>query len=229
MHSVEVDGVMLVAHELKAPLALMRQLAFALPDMETEGEQLRTEMVKVSERAMRQINDFLKIRRLEDGLFEMEPVAVRAVCDDVIRELERLFIAEDKNLKVKYSNRAKLVNANTELLFSVIYNFLVNAMCYSEKGTETTRWVHDKGGRVKIAVRDYGPALPVNIWREIKHGGISQPVNIAMRPGSSGLGLYIASKFSRYMGAKIGAVRHHDGASLFVELPISRQASLFTI
>ena len=48
-----------------------------------------------------------------------------------------------------------------------------------------------------------------------------------MRPGSSGLGLFIASRFSRYMNAEMGAIRHSDGTSFYVELPVSRQARLF--
>ena len=227
--NVEVDGALLVAHELKAPFAVMRQLAFALPEMDDDGEHLRSEMVKVSERAMRQVNDLMKVQRLEDGLFEMEPVAVRAVCDDVTSELMRLFDARGRGLKVRYKNRARLVNANAELLFSVVYNFLVNAMRYSGEGTETELSVRDGGGRVKVSVRDYGPTLPVGVWREMKRGYVEKPLSIAMRPGSSGLGLYIASKFSRYMGAEVGAVRHRDGTSFFVELPISKQASLFSI
>lgn len=226
---MEVDEIALVAHEMKTPLAVMRQLAFALPEMSTDGECLRAELVKVSERAMRQVNDLVKARRLEDGLFEMEPVAVRAVCSEVTNELERLFATQNRRLRVKYMNRAKLVNANAELLFSVIYNFLVNAMKYSGEGSETELLVRDKGGKVKVLVRDFGPALPVGIWREMKRGYIEHPVSIAMRPGSSGLGLYIASKFSRYMGAEVGAVRHRDGTSFFVELPVSKQASLFSM
>ena len=134
----------LVAHELKAPLAVMRQLAFALPEMATEGESLRLEMIRLSERAMRQVNDLSRIRRLEDGLFEMEPVAVRAVCDEVTNELARLFDTRGRGLKVQYSNRARLVDANAELLFSVIYNFLVNAVRYSGEGSETVLSVREK-------------------------------------------------------------------------------------
>ena len=87
----EVNGILVAAHELKAPLAVMRQLAFALPEMEPRGEHIRNEMVSVSERAIRQVNDLAKIRRLEDGLFELEPVAIRAGCDEVTRELTYLF------------------------------------------------------------------------------------------------------------------------------------------
>lgn len=222
----EVDGVIVAAHELKAPLAVLRQLALSLGELSVQDEYVRSEMINVSERAMRQVNDLTKIQRLEDGLFEMEPVAIRAVCDDVSRELACLFRKNSRALEIKYLNRAKLVNANRELLYSVVYNFLLNAMHYAKEGSAEMR-VSDMKGKVRVVVRDYGPALPMAIWREMKHGWIEQPVSIAMRPGSSGLGLYIASKFSRYMGATVGAVRHRDGTSFYVELPVSRQASLF--
>ena len=223
----EVEGILVAAHELKAPLAVLRQLALGLPEMGSEGENLRKEMVHVSERAIKQVNDLTKIRRLEDGLFEMEPVAVRAVCDDVTRELTYLFNHNRRDLFVKYSNRSRLVTANRDLLYSVIYNFLLNAMHYSGEQTRAELIVRDFHDRVRIVVRDFGPALPMDVWREMKRGWINKPTSIAMRPGSSGLGLYIASKFSRYMNAKVGAVRHRDGTSFYVDLLISKQASLF--
>ena len=223
----EVDGILVAAHELKAPLAVLRQLALSFDQMDAPGEHIRAQMVKVSERAIKQVNDLAKIRRLEDGLFVMEPVSVRAVCDDVTRELSYLFDCNKRDLFVKYSNHAKLVTANRELLHSVVYNFLLNAMHYSGEQTRSELIVQDNKDKVKIVIRDYGPALPVDVWREFRRGFVIKPNSIAMRPGSSGLGLYIASKFSRYMNAEVGAIRHHDGTSFYVSLPISRQASLF--
>ena len=223
----EVDGILVAAHELKAPLAVLRQLALSFGDLGEKNEHIRSEMVNVSERAIKQVNDLVKIKRLEDGLFEMEPVAVRAVCDGVLRELGYLFSYNKRDLFIKYSNRMRLVTANRDLLYSVVYNFLLNAMHYSGEGTRAELIVKDTRERVRIMVRDYGPALPIDVWRELKRGWIEKPTSMAMRPGSSGLGLYIASKFSRYMHAEVGAVRHRDGTSFYVELPISRQASLF--
>ena len=112
-------------------------------------------LLQVSDRALKQVSDYVRAQRLEDGLFEMEPVAVRAVCNNVTSELERLFATKKRGLRVKYLNRAKLVNANSELLFSVVYNFLVNAMRYSHEGTETELLVKDHAGKVKVTVRDY--------------------------------------------------------------------------
>lgn len=76
---VEVDGILVAAHELKGPLAVLRQLALSLGELTPADEQLRGDMVNVSERALGQVNDLLKIRWLEEGMFKMEPVAVRAV------------------------------------------------------------------------------------------------------------------------------------------------------
>ena len=87
--------------------------------------------------------------------------------------------------------------------------------------------VGENSDKVKVMIRDFGPALPMDVWRSLKKGWVEKPTSIAMRPGSSGLGLYIASKFSQYMNANVGAVRHRDGTSFFVELSPSKQATLF--
>ena len=173
------------------------------------------------------VNDLTKIAHLEDGLFKMEPVSVRGVCDGVVSELIHLFRFNHRDLNIRYTNQSKLVIANTELLHSVVYNFCLNAMHYSDQETFSELTVQDHNGKVRVGVRDFGPALPMDVWRELKRGWIEKPVSIAMRPGSSGLGLYIASMFSKYMNAEVGAVRHRDGTSFFVELPVSKQASLF--
>lgn len=229
MQSGGIDGILTVAYELKAPLMALRQMALALGDLTPADRDLRDEIVAVSERAMRQVNDLAKIRRLEDGLFSLEPVAVRAVCDEVAAELQYLFREEQRGLKVHYANKLRLVSANRELLKSVIYNFAANALHYTDTEAVAQLMVQDRRGAVRVEVRDFGPALPQNVWRELHEGRVEQPRAIAMRPGSSGLGLYIASKFSRYMHAQVGAVRHRDGTSFYVELPVSRQLSLLGV
>lgn len=223
------SGTVVVAHELKAPLSLMRQLALSL-ELEqnpAEVQQISQRIVATSDRAIRQVNDLLKVARLDDALFEMEPVNPRAVCDDVVGELWRLFSFNRRELQIDYRNKRRLVVGNRQLLYSVIYNFCLNAMNYGGEELPSIVSVRDKyGTKVRIAVRDFGPAIPTKIWREIKNGYVEQPVDIAMRPGSSGLGLYIAAKFANYMQGDFGLIRHRDGTSFYIDLPISGQLSL---
>lgn len=225
----EVKSIFVAAHELKAPLSLMRQLALSIQLEDNAASQCRIcqQMVNVSERALLQVNDLTKIARLEDGLFAMEPVSVRGVCESVIRDVEPLFGYDRKKLTIKYKNRQKLAVANSELLYSVIYNFCTNAMRYSDAETTSLLTVSDEKSRIRIDVRDYGPALPAKIWHRLQQGDLTQPTEISMRPGSSGLGLFIATQFAKYMHAHLGAVRHRDGTSFYVELPVSAQACLF--
>ena len=222
-----MESEVVVAHELKAPLSLVRQLALSLDYEESlEGaREVGHQIAATSDRAIRQVNDLTKIARLDDALFEMEPVNPRAVCDEVVGELWRLFEFNRRKLRIEYRNKRRLVVANTQLLHSVVYNFCLNAMNYGGEELPSEIAVFDRGAKIRIEVRDFGPAIPTKIWREIKDGFVKKPVATPMRPGSSGLGLYIASKFANYMHSEFGLIRHKDGTSFYIDLPVSGQLS----
>ena len=137
-----------------------------------------------------------------------------------------LFQFEGRELVATYSNKSRLAAANRELLYSIIYNFCVNAVRYSDQASSSQLSVSDRQNCIRVSVRDFGPALPTKIWRDLQTGQLIQPTAITMRPGSSGLGLYISSQFARHLHAKLGAVRHRDGTSFYIDLPISKQAAL---
>lgn len=222
------SSAVVVVHELKAPLALMRQLALSI-ELENDlagAQKVSEQIVATSERALRQVNDLTKVARLEDAMFEMEPVNPRVVCDEVLAELWKYFRFNRRELSIEYKNKRKLVVGNRQLLFSVVYNFCLNAMNYGGEELPSRVIVRDlQGNKVRVEVRDYGPAVPTKIWRQIKDGVVKQPVDIAMRPGSSGLGLYIAAKFANYMQSDFGLIRHRDGTSFYIDLPVSGQLS----
>lgn len=222
-----MESEVVVAHELKAPLSLVRQLALSL-DFEEDmkgAREVGRQIVATSERALQQVNDLTRIARLEDAMFEMEPVNPRVVCDEVVGELWRLFEFNRRELRIEYRNKCRLAVANPQLLHSVVYNFCLNAMNYGGEELPSEITVFDRANKIRIEVRDYGPAVPTKIWREIKDGFVKKPVATPMRPGSSGLGLYIAAKFANYMSSDFGLIRHRDGTSFYIDLPVSGQLS----
>ncbi len=222
-----MESEVVVAHELKAPLSLMRQLALSLDYEESldGAREVGRQIVATSDRAIRQVNDLTKIARLDEALFEMEPVNPRAVCDEVVNELWQWFKFNRRELSIDYRNKRRLAVANTQLLHSVVYNFCLNAMNYGGEELPSEITVYDRGAKIRIEVRDFGPTIPTKIWREIKDGFVKKPVATPMRPGSSGLGLYIASRFSSYMNSDFGLIRHRDGTSFYIDLPVSGQLS----
>ena len=97
------SSAVVVAHELKAPLALMRQLALSI-ELENDlagAQKVSEQIVATSERALRQVNDLTKVARLEDAMFEMEPVNPRVVCDEVLAELWKYFRFNRRELSIE--------------------------------------------------------------------------------------------------------------------------------
>jgi len=219
----------LAAHELKSPLALIRQLAQSLDGNYSaqEVEQIASRIRLTSERALRLATDLTRSERLQDTLFELEPIDPISICEDVVHEMMPLFRARDRSLKVNSRKRLPAAVANRELLRRVLINFADNALQYGGAdnpvsfSTQSSR----DGRRIRIAVRDYGPELPTDIWRSIQNAK-QRPQPVSMRPESSGLGLYLASQFAESMNASLGVTRHRDGASFYIDLMGSTQLSL---
>ena len=56
--NLEVNGIIVAAHEMKAPLALMRQLALCIdPEDPEEVRNYQKKIISVSERTLKQVSD----------------------------------------------------------------------------------------------------------------------------------------------------------------------------
>ena len=226
-----LPSIVAAAHELKSPLALMRQLSLMLED-ESSSEADRKRMLRqislTSERALRLTSDLTKSVRLSDAMFSLEPINPCQVCEDTIHEMLPLFNAH--NIKIKLSNRrhSYLSVANRDLLKRIIMNFSDNALQYAGDGSLIEIKVSslNNGRVIRLGVRDYGPAMPKCALKMLKNDLKFAPAPVHARPQSSGLGIYIASQFASAMNGEIGITRHRDGATFFVDLQASNQLSL---
>lgn len=224
-----VTPLSVAAHELKSPLVLLRQLSLDLESVvdPSEREHLVEQMVQISEKALRLTSDITRSEALQRSLFECSPINPLSVCEDVTLELGRLYKAHGRTLRVGRIRQLPPVVANRDLLRRILLNFADNALYYGDvEGTvELRAQLLRERGRVRIGVRDYGPNLPLRNWRKLV-STLEQGQPVHARPQSSGLGLYISGQFAEAMNARIGAIRHRDGASFYVELPVSHQMSL---
>jgi len=225
-----ITPVTAAAHELKSPLSLLRQLALRLStgDLTSEQQRLVDQMTLTSERALRLTTDVTKAARLEDALFEVEPLNPEQICRDIVHELTPLFEAHGRQLAFTKRIHPLLLVANRDLLRRILTNFSDNALHYTEPGTVVHLQIQAfrKSGIVRIGVRDFGPALSTDMWQSLRQKISSAPQSVHARPQSSGLGLYLAGQFAEAMNGKVGVTRHRDGATFYVELQASQQLSL---
>jgi K+-sensing histidine kinase KdpD len=227
----DLSFVVAAAHELKAPLALVRQLSLAL---EADGlssadkERMLRQIVLTSERALRLTTDLSRSSRLEDSLFDVEPLNPQQICEEVVHELIPLYAARGREIRVASRHRPHLVVANRDLLRRIMLSFGDNALHYADSTVpvELRASSCESGAKIRLAVRDYGPAVPIDIWDRLQTQLGTGVQTLHARPGSSGLGLYVAGQFATAMQGKIGATRHRDGATFYVDLTASTQMSL---
>lgn len=224
-----LPSVLVAAHELKTPLALIRQMALLLDDdltITADKKQIQQRIIQTSEQALQLTADLANSANLTPSLFPLEPVNPLALCQQIAAETR--FNAVLYGRKISWPQRgrnSRLILANRTLLGRILANFLNNALKYTEDGSEIKVSVTAAKEAVRLSVRDFGPMMSLKEYRRLVDEMESRKT-VRTRPESSGLGIYVASQFARAMNGQIGLIRHRDGLTFYVDMPISRQLSL---
>lgn len=224
-----LPSVLVAAHELKTPLALIRQMALLLDDdltSEADKKQIQQRIVQTSEQALQLTVDLANSANLTPSLFPLEPVNPLALCQQIAAETRLSAALYGRKISWPQRGRnSRLILANRTLLGRILANFLNNALKYTEDGSEIKVSVKAVGDVVRLSVRDFGPMMSLKEYRRLLDE-MNARKTVRTRPESSGLGIYVASQFARAMNGQIGLIRHRDGLTFYVDMPISRQLSL---
>lgn len=224
-----LPSVLVAAHELKTPLSLIRQLTLMLNDDLTSNadkKQIQQRIVQTSEQALQLTVDLANSANLTPSLFPLEPVNPLAICQQMAAETRFNAVLYGRKISWPRSGRnSLLILANRTLLGRILANFLNNALKYTEDDSEIKVSVKAVGGAVRLSVRDFGPMMSLKEYRRLLDE-MDVRKTVRTRPESSGLGIYVASQFARAMNGQIGLIRHRDGLTFYVDMPISRQLSL---
>lgn len=217
------------ANELTAPLVLMRQLSIALSDdvlSDSERKRIAERLTLTAERALRMARQ-LGINADAPQLLALEPVNAVTLCQEVVHELMPLFNAHGRAIAVKPRTKIPLLIADRQLLRKILVGFGDNALYYGSENKPVELTIAMTGNKVRLGVRDYGPAVPNDIWQRLD-GRVSRrsAVPLARRPQTSGVGLVAARKLTEMMGGMIGVTKHRDGATFFVDMHVSDQMNL---
>ena len=224
-----LPSVLVAAHELKTPLALIRQMALLLDDDLTstaDKKQIHQRIIQTSEQALQLTVDLANSANLTPSLFPLEPVNPLALCQQIAVETRLSAALYGRKISWPRSGRnSRLILANRTLLGRILANFLNNALKYTEDGSEIKVSVTAAKEAVRLSVRDFGPMMSLKEYRRLL-SEMDARKTVRTRPESSGLGIYVASQFARAMNGQIGLIRHRDGLTFYVDMPISRQLSL---
>jgi signal transduction histidine kinase len=207
-----------MSHELRTPVTIVLTAAQAALASERSGESYRATL-KVIERQARGLGG-LMARMLEMSRAERAEAAIRAD-DDLAASVERIVsgfreLAEARSISLVLEAGPVAAATDGAVLHVVLGNLLSNAIRFSPDGGRVQVRLEEDGPAPRITVRDQGPGIaPEDLpyvfdryWRADKAR--------SLREGHHGLGLAIARRYARLLGATVEAESPPGEGAVFI-------------
>ncbi|HSI61267.1 MAG TPA: ATP-binding protein [Ideonella sp.] len=214
-----------VSHELKTPLAALREGAALLQD--GVAGQLTADQREIT--GILQHNTALLQRQIEDLLnfnaaafdarrLQRRPTDLRALVEQVV-ESQRLQW-QARQVKVAIDGEPLVLPVDPDKLGLALGNLMSNAIRFSPLGA-TVRWsLRSVGAKAVLQISDAGPGVAsadrARVFEPFYRGS-HQPEG-AVR--GSGIGLSIVQEYVAAHGGRVNLLPDADGACFRIELPL---------
>ena len=214
------------SHELRHPLTALRTLLAAVPaELRQQPGLAWPELERLSQRMGELLEDLLTLARLQqsDGSSEGRPrdwqrFDLLELLEDLIRCYSPQAAAREITLLLSPApeEHSVPVVGDSEELLRLFTNLLLNAIRHSPEAGSVNLEVTAASRRVRVAVCDQGPGIPM-AQREQVFDRFWSGVD---RGGQSGLGLAISRAIARRHGGELRLGESRPGRCvLLVELP----------
>ncbi|MDZ4698522.1 MAG: HAMP domain-containing sensor histidine kinase [Rhodothermales bacterium] len=215
-----------LSHELRAPLAaILGYTQLLWEELEGRLEPHQREFFKTIlssvEQSLDLVNELVEFSRILSGRHELRiaPVALNALCDDVVHQLYPT--AERKGLTLEVEDSAGLlyVAADVQRLRQVLVNLIQNAIKYTESG-EVVLQLSGDGVRVAIQVRDTGRGISAEFMpRLFERFSREERMTEVIQQGA-GIGLAVALEYVILMAGTIDVQSAPgEGSTFTITLP----------
>lgn len=225
IETLKTDFVSNVSHEMKTPIAVMKNYAELLAAEQIEDGR-RKEYAKAVEHAAARLSDLvsniLKLNKLENQRIvpEMENYDIcRQLCECIL-QFEDVWEERAIELETEIEDKA-VVRADKGLLELVWNNLLGNALKFTEPGGSVTVRQTSDADSIRIAVSDTGCGMSRDsmdhIFDKFYQGDTSHSME------GNGLGLALVKRVLELMDGDIQVVSQEGQGSTFtVTLPAAR-------
>ena len=220
------------SHQLKTPLTILKGELDMLRKSAFEEKAVASGLESAAgeiNRLIQLVQDLLLLARLEAGrdTFSLGRVSLDEVLLQSVARVQKL--ARNKRVQINTqftSERAEgeleaEVSGDSELLDSMLENFVENAVKYSPPDSTVEVGMHTATDRIEVRVQDHGPGVPSDLRDKIfERFTRGEPSNII--PGS-GLGLSIAAEIARLhrVGIELGENPAGRGTAVILTFPRS--------
>lgn len=222
VETLKTDFVSNVSHEMKTPIAVIKNYAELLQtDRGTEEErrEYARNIEEVAARLSTLISNILKLNKLENQNIDpdIEDYDLSGQLEMCILQYEELWDEKELELEVDIEERVD-VRADRSLMELVWNNLLSNAVKFTEPGGTVTIRQRTAEGQVEVSVTDTGCGMSQESIRHIFDKFYQGDTSHA-REGN-GLGLALVKRIIDLMNGEITVVsRPGQGSTFTVRLP----------
>jgi signal transduction histidine kinase/DNA-binding response OmpR family regulator len=223
----------MLAHELRNPLAPIRNAVYLLRQRQATDPQLEPiqDMVERQvQHLVRLVDDLLDVSRITRGKIRLQKEAVElsAVTARAL-ELSRPFIeARGHELTVSLPEKPIFVEADPVRLAQVLGNLLNNAAKYTEEGGRIWLTAERDRDEAVLRVRDTGVGIPQEMLHAVFDLFTQVERSLDRSHGGLGIGLTLVRRLVELHGGRVQANSPgpNQGSDFEVRLPILEKASM---
>ena len=182
-----------VSHELKTPLQAISGYAELLKNGVVKSEDQDECLDKIYYEAQRMISligDIIKLSHLDDDNLNItkERIDLNKKAKSVYEEIKNEYTG---NISIKYEGKPVDILANEELLESIIYNLIDNAIKYNKENGYVNISVTNDDKYAYLTVEDNGVGIPEEDFNRIFERFYRVDKSHSKEVGGTGLGLSI--------------------------------------
>jgi len=218
----------MLSHELRNPLAPIRNSTYILRRVEPGSEQARRAQAVIerqTEHLARLVDDLLDVTRIARGKIELRrscidlrEVVLRAA-DDFRMMIDERGVA----IRLDVPAAKMVVDADATRMTQVLGNLLHNAAKFTPRGGEVTLSLRDADGHAEMSVSDTGAGIDPVLLPNIFDAFVQGERTLARTEGGLGLGLALVKGLTELHG---GTVRVESegagkGARFVVRIPLA--------
>lgn len=227
MDKIKSDFFSLMAHELRTPIASIKEGTNLLlndigEDFKEKQKMVLTIIAEESNRLIDLVNSLLDLSKMEAGMMALnfEALDIRPLIDKAVSGMEPLAMAKKVSIKVEIPKDLPYVRMDGERILQALRNLIENAVKFTPEGGQVIISAHPLERMVTIAVADTGPGIPPGdlnaIFDKFKQATITSYSKIK----GTGLGLAIVKHIINAHGGKLWVESELGKGSIFIfQLP----------
>jgi len=207
----KTDFLSIASHQLRTPLSIAKGYIELIQDgaygkITKKANGILNDMNDSNEHLVKLVDEFLDITRIEQGRtkFSFVKININKLSEGVVKELTPR--AKDEGLKLVWKSQKNLkeIEVDEEKVRHVVFNFIDNAIKYTDKGVIIISSEKEENG-VTVKVKDkgfgFGKEDEANFFQKFYRGKNVEGTNVT----GTGLGLYVCRKFIESHGGHVWA------------------------